>query len=125
MLTSTLASIKLSALSLDFSSPEEYPISQEEKDTLIADWTNTLLHLELNTNSTTEDYSRSSIEQMVCDFITDNCGWLVDGFTIDWDNSKTPALINWLIGRVVLSTLLFSTHIYAYLLDLITNKGYD
>jgi len=94
MLTSTLASIKLSALSLDFGSPDEYPISQEEKDTLIADWTNTLLHLELNTNSTAEDYSRSSIEHIVCEFITDNCGWLVDGFTIDWDNSKTPALIN-------------------------------
>ena len=94
MLTSTLASIKLSSLSLDFGSPDEYPISQEEKDTLIADWTNTLLHLELNTNSTAEDYSRSSIEAMVCEFISDNTGWLVDAFTIDWDNSKTPVLIN-------------------------------
>ncbi len=87
-----LTSIKLSALSLDFGDPTEYPISQEEQDTLIADWTNTLLHLDLDTNSNTEDYSRSSIEEIVCEFITDNCGWLVNGFTIDWDNSTVTAL---------------------------------
>ena len=89
-----LTSIKLSSLSLDFGDPTEYPISQEEKDTLISDWTNTLLHLDLDTNSNTEDYSRSSIEAIVCDFISDNTGWLVNGFTIDWNNSKTPALTN-------------------------------
>ncbi len=89
-----LTSIKLSSLSLDFGDPTEYPISQAEKDTLIADWTNTLLHLDLDSNSTAEDYSRSSIEEIVCDFISDNTGWLVDAFTIDWDNSKTPVLTN-------------------------------
>ncbi len=92
MITATPTTIKLSSLEFDFGSPDEYSITEAEKATLTSDWLNTNLHPQLNTNSTIEIYTRSEIEAIVADYISNNTGWCVAGFTIDWDKSVVPDL---------------------------------
>ena len=92
MITATPTTIKLSTLEFDFGSSDEYSFTQEEQDTLTADWLNTNLHPELNTNSTIQDYTRTEVEAIVADYISDNSGWCVAGFTIDWDQRVVPDL---------------------------------
>ena len=94
MITATPTTIKLSSLEFDFGNPDEYPITEAEKATLTADWLNTDLQLELNTGSTIEDYTRTEVEAIVADYISDNSGWCVASFTIDWDRSDIAVLSN-------------------------------
>ena len=81
------ASIILDAIEFDFGQDGEYPITDAAKDDLTSSWLSTPIVLELNTNSTTETYTREELTTMVAELITNNSGWIVNSISIEWNQS--------------------------------------